>query len=417
MESTPIVNFYKGKSILITGATGFLGGVVLEKLLYSCPDVKTIYVLIKSKKGVCGQERLTHLLNLTIFQRIRNENPEVLKKVILVSGDMRDDNLGLSAEDMELLRKEVSIVFHIGASVNFAQPLLEIVNANTRASEKMLRLAKSMEKIQAFVYVSTAYSNCRQNNDVIDEVIYNMTTSVQSGYYAVDNIPPTNNLLHNLIVTATMKEPIKGWVQGWNGGNTVILFQGIGLIRSWNCNVDAIIDIIPADIVANLIVAAAWDIARNNTKRQGNIKVFNCASSSQNPLTVGQLFYTSLSHSKKIHSYLIPPYPLLIHNRTLHSIIFFFLQVLPVYIIKGLCGIFGRKPRIVQLFEKIPKLEISLPFFTSNQFTFIDKNTRQLYMEMNAKDKRIFYFDVKIIDWYSYLETYVMGLKEYLLKL
>ncbi|XP_049870166.1 putative fatty acyl-CoA reductase CG5065 isoform X3 [Pectinophora gossypiella] len=412
MESTPIVNFYKGKSILITGATGFLGG---------------------------------------IFQRIRNENPEVLKKVILVSGDMRDDNLGLSAEDMELLRKEVSIVFHIGASVNFAQPLLEIVNANTRASEKMLRLAKSMEKIQAFVYVSTAYSNCRQNNDVIDEVIYNMTTSVQSGYYAVDNIPPTNNLLHNLIdrrpnsytyskaltelliasefndlpvavvrptiITATMKEPIKGWVQGWNGGNTVILFQGIGLIRSWNCNVDAIIDIIPADIVANLIVAAAWDIARNNTKRQGNIKVFNCASSSQNPLTVGQLFYTSLSHSKKIHSYLIPPYPLLIHNRTLHSIIFFFLQVLPVYIIKGLCGIFGRKPRIVQLFEKIPKLEISLPFFTSNQFTFIDKNTRQLYMEMNAKDKRIFYFDVKIIDWYSYLETYVMGLKEYLLKL
>jgi fatty acyl-CoA reductase len=44
-------NYYEGKRLLVTGTTGFLGKVLLEKILYSLPEVKTVYVLIRGKKG------------------------------------------------------------------------------------------------------------------------------------------------------------------------------------------------------------------------------------------------------------------------------------------------------------------------------------------------------------------------------
>ena len=50
--------FYRGKSIFITGVTGFIGKVLLEKILRSFPDVAGVFVLIRSRKGLAARERL-----------------------------------------------------------------------------------------------------------------------------------------------------------------------------------------------------------------------------------------------------------------------------------------------------------------------------------------------------------------------
>jgi len=56
--SLNIRHIYEGKVILITGCTGFLGKVVLEKLLRSIPGIKKIYILVRPKSGISTKERL-----------------------------------------------------------------------------------------------------------------------------------------------------------------------------------------------------------------------------------------------------------------------------------------------------------------------------------------------------------------------
>lgn len=57
-----IADFYSGKNVFVTGGTGFVGKVLIEKLLRSCPGVKTVYCLIRPKKGLNAVERLTNML-------------------------------------------------------------------------------------------------------------------------------------------------------------------------------------------------------------------------------------------------------------------------------------------------------------------------------------------------------------------
>lgn len=47
-----VKNFYEGKSVLITGATGFIGKVMLEKLLRDTPNIRQIYIIIRRYE--CG---------------------------------------------------------------------------------------------------------------------------------------------------------------------------------------------------------------------------------------------------------------------------------------------------------------------------------------------------------------------------
>lgn len=65
MEQQSIAEFYRGKSVFITGATGFMGKVLVEKLLRSCPAVDNLYLLMRPAKGKDVSARLQEF----------NENP------------------------------------------------------------------------------------------------------------------------------------------------------------------------------------------------------------------------------------------------------------------------------------------------------------------------------------------------------
>ena len=61
-----IRSFYDDKVIFITGGSGFLGKVIIEKLLRSCPNLKKIYILLRSKKGRASEDRMKSLFNMEV---------------------------------------------------------------------------------------------------------------------------------------------------------------------------------------------------------------------------------------------------------------------------------------------------------------------------------------------------------------
>lgn len=159
LESLPKVReFYAGKEIFITGGTGYLGKVVIEKLLRSCPDVKRIFILIRPKKGVTPQNRLSHFVQDQVFDLVREKCPDQLHKIDCVSGDVCDLGLGISDTDFERIRK-CSIVIHSAATVRFDEMLSDSLVMNTRGTRETIRLAQRLDKVEIFNHISTTFCN------------------------------------------------------------------------------------------------------------------------------------------------------------------------------------------------------------------------------------------------------------------
>lgn len=85
------------------------------------PQVKTVYLLVRAKKGVSAAKRVQDLLCSPLFNLLhadilsgRRGNP--FMRVQLVEGDLTKPGLGLSHQDLRQLRSNVSIVLNCGAN-------------------------------------------------------------------------------------------------------------------------------------------------------------------------------------------------------------------------------------------------------------------------------------------------------------
>lgn len=59
--------FYKDKTVFITGASGFMGKVLLEKLLYSCSELKEIIILMRPKRGKSAAQRVEDFARIPVI--------------------------------------------------------------------------------------------------------------------------------------------------------------------------------------------------------------------------------------------------------------------------------------------------------------------------------------------------------------
>jgi fatty acyl-CoA reductase len=154
---------YRGKSILLTGGTGFLGTAIVEKTLRSLPDLGRLYLVVRPSKDKSASDRFhKDMLASAAFRKLREELGEdfdgrVAEKVRVLEGDVHAPSLGLDDDDLAELSENVDVVVHSAASVVFDAPLDAAVDSNVRGTVGLLKLAREWSKRPLFMHISTAY--------------------------------------------------------------------------------------------------------------------------------------------------------------------------------------------------------------------------------------------------------------------
>ncbi|CAD1479894.1 unnamed protein product, partial [Heterotrigona itama] len=167
---SPIQQFYNGQSIFITGGTGFVGKLLIEKLLRECPGISFVYLLIRPKKGKDMHQRIEEIFDDPLFDKLKEKQPKFRHQIVVVAGDCSQPGLGMSAVDRQTVTREVSIVFHVAATVRFDEKIKLAVPINVRSPIEVMNLCKEIPCLKSFVHVSTAYANCPL--DLIEEKVY-----------------------------------------------------------------------------------------------------------------------------------------------------------------------------------------------------------------------------------------------------
>lgn len=158
-----IAEALKGKTILVTGSTGFLGKSIVEKCLRSIPEVGRINLAIRSSARRPATERLEReVLSSPAFKRLKDEIGEagfaklVAEKLAVVEIDLGRDGLGLSDAGREQLRT-CEIVIHSAAAVEFDNPADLSAQTNLLGAARMVEALKAAGSRPHLVHISTAY--------------------------------------------------------------------------------------------------------------------------------------------------------------------------------------------------------------------------------------------------------------------
>lgn len=155
-----VKEFFDGTNIFVTGSTGFLGKVLIEKLLRSCDGVNKIYILLRAKRGLLSEQRFEEFLKNKIFDNIREKTPDVLHKLVCVPGDIKEANIGLDSNDAKMLQDRIDIVFHVAATVRFNEPLKDAANLNTFGTQRVMELCAKMTNLKVIATSSTSRCMC-----------------------------------------------------------------------------------------------------------------------------------------------------------------------------------------------------------------------------------------------------------------
>lgn len=143
---------YKGfpnqaKAIFLTGATGFLGGFLLNALIEQTQA--NIYCLVRAVSLEEGKERIRQ--NLEACQLWKEELSDRITPVI---GDLAKPLLGLSQQKFQELADTVEVIYHNGAFVNLVYPYSALKAVNVLGTQEILRLA-SLIKTKPVHFIST----------------------------------------------------------------------------------------------------------------------------------------------------------------------------------------------------------------------------------------------------------------------
>jgi len=470
-----------GTRILLTGATGFLAKVVLEKLIRTVPDLQGVILLIRGGKDGNARERFTRqVASSSIFDSLRAERGPWLdrffdEQVECVTGEVTEPHFGIGAERSLALALRTDLVINAAASVNFREPLDQALAINTLSLHHLTALARAARC--PLVQVSTCYVNGYRRGDIVEDSRHPMGRNddvdalaarlqqkiarvrarvqarggsaeqlaqaltalgireanrhgwndtytftkwmgEQLAMQGMEGRPLT--IVRPSIIESTLQDPVPGWLEGVKVADAVILAYARGRTSFFPARPEGIIDVIPADLVANGILMAAAEALQ----APGGHRIYQSCSGGSNQILVGDLIRLLQGESQRNWQ----QYDKLFHQEPKHAFrvvgnVRFRLAMAGVALgalawsgLRRLAGQPGETPAMEKL-RTTRLLAITFSFYAQPRYRFHNDGLLALAARFGERERALYPVDARLIDWKDYLcRVHMAGLNRYALK-
>ncbi|WP_175845451.1 non-ribosomal peptide synthetase [Burkholderia arboris] len=136
------------RTILLTGATGFVGVHLLAELLATTSAV--VHCLVRAKDAAAGRARIDEKLRAYDV----NLGPDARSRIRVWAGDVTQARFGMNAHDYATLADGIDLVYHSASAVNFIQPYSYMKQINVDGLARILAFA-GCRRTKALILLST----------------------------------------------------------------------------------------------------------------------------------------------------------------------------------------------------------------------------------------------------------------------
>ncbi len=287
------------KVLFLTGATGFVGGNLIPRILNGDPATKLI-VLLRASSDREAEQRL-HALLWTFSSAINV--PDAKNRIKVARGDITLKRLGLSQPVYDSLTAEVTHIIHSAATVQFHLhlPCARLINCD--GTNHVIALAKRAYhsgKLQRFAYISTAYvSGSRQGHIYEDELDcgQQFANTYEQTKFEAEQI--ARQRMHELPIMIFRPSIIVG--DSRTGKTTAfnVLYPALkliysGILKTLPGSPDTPMDVVPIDYVVRAIHHIF--LQTNN----GTGKTYHLTASEGNATSSGEIVDLAVDYFKQI---------------------------------------------------------------------------------------------------------------------
>jgi long-chain acyl-CoA synthetase len=153
---------FQDRRVFVIGATGFLGKVTLSMLLHRFPNIGKVYVTVRARSQEESEARFwNNVITAPPFDPLRERYGDALDgfirdKVVVVGGDIAEENLGFSEEDANRVAGDIDVLINSAGNVTFNPTLESALRTNVVGTQNVIAFAKRMKR-PCLVHISTCF--------------------------------------------------------------------------------------------------------------------------------------------------------------------------------------------------------------------------------------------------------------------
>ncbi|HTH50281.1 MAG TPA: SDR family oxidoreductase [Pyrinomonadaceae bacterium] len=266
------------ESIFVTGFPGFIASRLVERLANS----ETQFFLLVEPRFVDKAIEEVELIS--------EEQGVPLEAFSIVEGDITKPDLGISDEDLEVIRTETTQIFHLAAVYDLAVDKDLAFRVNLEGTKNVNALAASIKGLRRYNYVSTCYVAGKRTGRILETELEHdagfRNNYEETKYLAEMEVEKLKDSLPVTIYrpSVVVGDSETGETAKYDGIYYLIQYlrKAPSILRLVNVGNDKVrLNLVPVDFVVEAIAALASDGAA-----QGK----TLAIADPEPLTTAELF-------------------------------------------------------------------------------------------------------------------------------